>query len=194
MALSNGGRVPLWLFFLLFRNRDISMRDIGKKTGNLSRFVTVIFFIILWAAAIFYFTRPVLWVMAEQETVAQVTAYQGLPIKIRFIHSVQKTPVEEYLHLEDDLQTIQLDSTIYHSFGVGLPFLETDGNWRQEGDLFILENMDRHFPSLSLRTGLGTQLTLTVDNVEYRLYEKYQPGHRIDIQVVPRYKVFFNHR
>lgn len=166
------------------------MKYKGRQSAGFSKAATVIFFIVLWACAALYFTRPVLWVTAEGETVAKVTAYEGLPIKIRFIHSVQKTPVEEYLHVEDDLRTIQLDCTIYHSFGVGLPFLETDGDWRQEGDSFILENMDRHFPSLSLRTGMGTQLTLTIDNEEYPLYEKYQPGSRIDLNIVPRYKVF----
>lgn len=157
---------------------------------DFSKIAIVVFFIVLWAGFIVYLTRSVLWVTAEEDTVAKVTAYEGLPIKIRFIHSVQKTPVEEYLHVEGDLQTIQLDSTVYHSFGVGLPFLEADGDWRQEGNSFVLENMNRHFPSLSLRTGLGTQLTLTIDGMEYPLYEMYQPGQKIDIDIVPRYKVF----
>lgn len=169
----------LWLFF-------------GDCMGNFSKIkrsdaIGLTVWLVLVLALGFWLTRPILCVQSDQETVAQVETYDGLPMKIRFIHSVQKTPVEEYLHIESDLQTIQLDSTVYHSFGVGLPFLETDGDWRQEGDDFILENMNRHFPTLSLRAGVGTKLTLTVDGKEYPLYDMLKVGDRIDIYVVPRY-------
>lgn len=48
--------------------------------------------------------------------------------------------------------------------------------------------MDRYFRTLSLRTGVGTKLTLTVDGREYRLYERYAPGTRIDLSIVPFYR------
>ena len=48
--------------------------------------------------------------------------------------------------------------------------------------------MDRHFKTLALRTGVGTQLTLTVAGREYRLYERYAPGTRIDLAIVPFYR------
>ena len=73
-------------------------------------------------------------------------------------------------------------------FGVGLPFLAEEGDFREEGDYYIFNHMDRYFRTLSLRTGVGTKLTLTVDGREYRLYERYAPGTRIDLSIVPFYR------
>lgn len=61
-----------------------------------------------------------------------------------------------------------------------------EGNFRHEGDDFILEDMNRSFKNLSLRTGLGTKLEVTVENDLYSLYENYEPGYRIDIFIKPR--------
>ncbi len=120
-------------------------------------------------------------------------AKANMQLKISFIHSVQKTKVEEYLVVDDDLQGFTLESTHYHSFGVGLPFMESDGNFRREGDTFIMENMNRQFSELNLRTGVGTELTVTVDEHSYRLYEKFAAGEKIDIKLLPKYKIMTVH-
>ena len=99
--------------------------------------------------------------------IAGAPAYPGQALSISFIHSVQKTPVEEYLTVDDSLSELVLNSTRYHSFGVGLPFMESDGEFYQDGDDFVMDHMNRHFDSLSLRTGLGTKLTLELDNQSY---------------------------
>ena len=78
--------------------------------------------------------------------------------------------------------------TEYQSFGVGLPFLETEGDFRQEGNVYVMDCMDRRFPELSLRTGVGTQLTLYLNGKEYKLYEMFPPGTRIDVRVEPVYR------
>ena len=83
-----------------------------------------------------------------------------VPLTIRFIHSVQKTPVEEFLTVHADGH-FHLTSTRYQSHGVGLPFLPEEGQFRREGDYFVLD-MERDYPSLSLRTGVGTQLRIEV--------------------------------
>ena len=105
-------------------------------------------------------SRPYLFVKAGGNRVAMIQAEPGTSFAIRFIHSVQKTPVEEYLAVDADGHGFVLHSTKYQSFGVGLPFLEGEGDFRQEGDYYIMDNMERHFPSLTLRTGVGTKLTL----------------------------------
>ena len=109
---------------------------------------------------------------------------------IRFLHSVQKTPVWENLQVEQD-GTLTLLSTRYQSFGVGLPFLESEGDFHEEGDYFVFDHMNRHFPQLTLRTGVGTRLTLSVAGREYRLYEAYPPGTRVDIVVLPLWRLAF---
>ena len=131
---------------------------------------------------------PCFVVRAQGERVVMVEARAGLPFSIHFIHSVQKTPVLENLEINDEKDGFNLLSTKYQSFGVGLPFLAEEGDFREEGDYYIFDHMDRYFRTLSLRTGVGTKLTLTVDGREYRLYERYAPGTRIDLSIVPFYR------
>ncbi len=128
-------------------------------------------------------SQPCLFVQADHDNVAIVPARPGTAFSIRFIHSVQKTPVRENLAVAEDGHSLVLHSTEYQSFGVGLPFLAEEGDFRQEGNHYILEGMERYFPQLTLRTGVGTCLTLYVDQREYRLYEHYPPGTAVDLFV-----------
>jgi hypothetical protein len=55
--------------------------------------------------------------------------------------------------------------------------------------------MDRHFPELALRTGVGTELTVTVSRAGYakrfEFYKEYSPGTLIEVELLPLYKIFF---
>ena len=135
--------------------------------------------------------QPCLFIRSNRGMEAVLPAVGRLPIKIYFIHSVQKTPVEEDLIIQDNIGGFLLQSTKYQSFGVGLPFLATEGEFYQQGNFFVLEHMDRVFPFLSLRTGLGTQLRLEVAGREYRLYEQLPPGSLVDLYLAPYYRRFF---
>lgn len=141
--------------------------------------------VILLLGGIWWGGSPRLFIVGEQGLIATMPAYQGKPLEISFIHSVQKTPVEEYLEISEDLSQIVLKSTRYHSFGVGLPFQEADAIFYQDGDDFVMDNMNRRFDSLSLRTGVGTQLTVNADGRAFPMYEMFPPGYRIDIFVAP---------
>lgn len=137
------------------------------------------------AALVDFLARPLLVVESEQGALLYAEkAYIGMPVTIRFIHSVQKTPVEERLRVDDDLAGFVLDETRYQSFGVGLPFLASDGEFRTEGDFFVMDGMERRFPRIALRTGVGTELTLVLDGTEERLFEKLDPGSRVDLSVI----------
>ena len=118
--------------------------------------------------------------------IAAAPAYPGQALSISFVHSVQKTPVEEYLTVNDDMSGLVLNSTRYHSFGVGLPFMDSDGEFYQDGNDFVMDKMNRHFDSLSLRTGLGTKLTIELDGESYPVYENHDPGYRVNIFIAPR--------
>lgn len=140
---------------------------------------------LLLAALADFLGCPLLVVESEQGALLYFEkAYAGLPVEIHFIHSVQKTPVEEHLRVDDELAGFVLDSTRYQSFGVGLPFLASEGEFRAEGEYFVMDGMGRRFPRLSLRTGVGTELTLVLDGEEERLFEKLTPGSRVDLAVI----------
>ena len=48
-------------------------------------------------------------------------------------------------------------------------------------------DMDRNYDTLSLRTGVGTELTITAGGTDYPLYERYPDGTRIDLVAAPLY-------
>ena len=127
------------------------------------------------------FSPKIICVIAEvdgkEKIVTAVEGEKNLPLTIKFIHSVQKTPVIE--ELEFDGENFILLRTIYQSHGVGLPFLESDGDFREEDGKFILDNMNRKIKNLELRTGKGTELTIILDGKEFELYKKFPIGTKI---------------
>lgn len=134
-------------------------------------------------------SAPALFLQADgQKTILVRQIRDEVPLTIHFIHSVQKTPVEEFLTAHADGH-FHLTGTRYQSHGVGLPFLPEEGNFRREGDYFVLD-MDRDYNELSLRTGVGTQLTIEADGARIPVYEMYPVGTRVDLIVAPLYTYF----
>ncbi len=148
--------------------------------------------VLVLCCAGWWLMRPILGIYGnETQKVVTMEVTPDTKLEISFIHSVQKTLVEEFLTPDEKLEGFVLNSTKYHSFGVGLPFMESDGAFRQEGNAFIMDDMNRHFNELNLRTGVGTKLTVTVDDQKFELYEMFEPGQKIDIVIIPRFKTFF---
>lgn len=134
-------------------------------------------------------SAPALFLQADgQKTLLVRQIRDAAPFTIHFIHSVQKTPVEEFLTAHADGH-FHLAGTRYQSHGVGLPFLPEEGNFRREGDYFVLD-MERDYQELSLRTGVGTELTIAAGEQIIPAYEIYPVGTRIDLVVAPLYTYF----
>lgn len=132
--------------------------------------------------------QPWLFLYGGGRHMLDVPVRAGTAVTIRFIHSVQKTPVWEYLSVNDRADGFCLHKTKYQSFGVGLPFMESDGSFRHEGDYFIMDHMERPFPQLHLRTGVGTRLTVTIADTACPLYQYLPDGSAVDIRVAPLYQ------
>ena len=134
-------------------------------------------------------SAPALFLQADGKKIVLARQIRDeVPFTIHFIHSVQKTPVEEFLTAHADGH-FHLAGTRYQSHGVGLPFLPEEGAFRQEGDYFVLD-MERDYKELSLRTGVGTELTITAGERTIPVYEMYPVGTRIDLVVAPLYTYF----
>lgn len=135
--------------------------------------------------AIFKLTEEKIYIAVEfgnsTEIIASVAAVKGTPLVINFIHSVQKTPVVE--ELEFDGENFILVRTKYKSQGVGLPFMESDGKFYRNGDWFIMDDMNRKIKNLELRTGVGTNLTVTLNGQIFKLYEIFPAGTKISVIV-----------
>ncbi len=135
-------------------------------------------------------SAPALFMQADgTKTVLVRQIRDEVPLTIHFIHSVQKTPVEEFLTAHADGH-FHLTGTRYQSHGVGLPFLAEEGTFRQEGDYFVLD-MDRDYSELSLRTGVGTELVIEAGGQRIPVYEMYPVSTRIDLVVAPLYTYLF---
>lgn len=141
-------------------------------------FAGIIFFVVNYGGEKIFIIAEV---DGKEKIIDSVPARKNLPLTINFIHSVQKTPVIE--ELEFDGENFILLRTKYKSHGVGLPFLESDGNFREENGLFIMDNMNRVIKNLELRTGVGTQLTIILDSKEFKLYESFPAGTKIKLEV-----------
>ena len=140
-----------------------------------------IFLAVIASLILFFITyQPKIYVGTEKNSIAIVNAEENLPLTIKFIHSVQKTPVIEELEFKNG--EFLLIRTKYKSQGVGLPFDAADGKFYRDGDWFIFEDMNRRFKNLELRTGKGTQLTVILGGREYELYKIFPLGTKIIVK------------
>ncbi len=150
--------------------------------------------VVIVLAILFFTSQEKIFVTADvdgtEKIIAAVDAKKNLPLEINFIHSVQKTPVIEELEFDGD--KFILRRTKYQSHGVGLPFMESDGTFHEEDGFFVMDDMNRAFENLSLRTGVGTKLTIKIDGEEFKLYEKFSDGTKIDIYLSSTLKKIFN--
>lgn len=136
--------------------------------------------------------RPYLFVCTDRDTILAFPTQKEDVISIWFIHSVQKTPVLENLVVNELCDGLTLQSTKYQSFGVGLPFLSEEGEFKQVGEYFVLDNINRRFKTVDLRIGLGTELTLIYHEKKYPLYQDLPVGCKIKLRVLPYYRYYLD--
>ena len=133
----------------------------------------------------------VMWAGGQRLYLGEAAA--GFPLSLRFIHSVQKTPVEEFLAVDEERTAFVLKATKYQSFGVGLPFDETEGEFVQEGDHYWLRGQNRSYPRLDFRVGVGTELSMNLGGRSFPLYEEYEPGTLVSVELMPLWKGLVMH-
>lgn len=153
----------------------------------MKKFLVAIIFVLI----IFKLTEEKIYIAVEIDNsakiISSVDAKKNVPLVIKFIHSVQKTPVIEELEFDGD--NFILLRTKYKSQGVGLPFMESDGVFREEGEWFIMDEMNRPLKNLQLRTGVGTNLTVTLNGQEFKLFENFPAGTKIFIDAAPLFEI-----
>ena len=115
-------------------------------------------------------------------------AYAHMPVTLAYRHSVMKTPIEENLYVNNAVNGLVLKSTKYQSF------LASDGQFRQEGPWFIMDNMNRQYPTLSLRNGVSNNGVIRVGNKSYTLTEYMPLGSELYVYVCPLYQGLFKEK
>lgn len=96
---------------------------------------------------------------ADGRLVFSVPLREGEEFGIRFIHSVAKSPVEEWFQAERGV--IHLKRTVYQDFGAGLPFEPGPGQRMtfSQGKI-VLAGFDMSLPHFDVRVGRIAQHTL----------------------------------
>lgn len=150
------------------------------------RMALALLLLLLTVAGVYVLTRPCLYIQADGNLLRDGFTHAGDTFSLHFIHSVQKTPVTENFRITATGQ-LELESTVYQSFGVGLPFLASDGKFAMVGNKFVMQDMERIFPRLSLRTGPEARLTLYYQGREWAMYRELPAGTKVDIYVAPFY-------
>lgn len=101
---------------------------------------------------------------------------------IEYIHSVQKTPVQECFVLAPD-NLIQLTSTAFQSLGVGTPFLPEEGTLVNVGGTYVLSGMNRKFERINLGFMPLTKHTLVYRNKRYVFDDYFKPSSLVIVHV-----------
>lgn len=119
--------------------------------------------IIAVASLAYWGVKPTLCVRnAAKELVLFSSLPAGQDFCIRFIHSVAKSPVEEWFYGQDG--TIVLDRTVYQDFGAGLPH-EAGVGQRMEflDDVMQITGYDVALADLTVRVGRVAEHSLLLE-------------------------------
>lgn len=164
-----------------------------KKNGKLENVLIVIGMIICAIVIVvgWFARQDYLFGQTAEGFIIKERVRPGTPVTLVYRHSVQKTMIHEYLEVNEMADGFILKSTKYQSMGVGLPFSKDDGDFREEGGWFILDNIDRRFPELSIRNGVTNEEKVYVGDTEYDLASLMPLGKELHLYVAPLYQVLY---
>ncbi|RYD05941.1 hypothetical protein N752_06765 [Desulforamulus aquiferis] len=136
----------------------------------------------LFLITLFFLPLPVLTV-AEKDKFNQILIPMVLDktFTIEYIHSVQKTPVQEKFILAPGNKII-LTETTFQSFGVGTPFLADEGTLVNKNGTFVLTDLSRSFESINLGFLPLTKHTIVYRNDTYNFSDYFKPNSLIIVQ------------
>ena len=152
-----------------------------QKNGKLETVLIVFGLIICLVIAVggWIIRQPYLFGQTSDGFIIRQRVEAGTPVTLVYRHSVQKTMIYEYLEVNKATEGFVLKSTKYQSLGVGLPFSQGDGDFREEDGWFIMDNMNRNFPELSIRNGVTNEEKVYVGDKEYELDAMVDSGNSL---------------
>jgi len=178
-----------------FENQDVRS---GVMPGRL-RFTRLVFIIviILAASALILLFVPAVdrLVIIEEKTgrclfVSKVKP--GDSFIIGYIHSVNKSPVEDFFEIGEDLG-ISLKKTVFRSFGAGIPFdIEKNQELKLYRDRLEIENINTEIEDLLLFVGTQADHTFTMNNRKLHLNQLTSPQTtvRFEVRKLPLFTLF----
>ncbi len=143
------------------------------------------------AAVLYFSTRLCLFIETDQGYRQIIPVSEGDTFSLKYTHSVQKTPVAENFVIVGADELV-LDSTVYQTYGVGLPFLPGEGRFERQGDNFVLTHFGRRFNKVSLHADPIAKHVLEINGRVIPLYALHAGGAFVAIRAKPYYYRWFH--
>jgi len=124
--------------------------------------------LLLFFAIIKLERTKVLIIESQTEDVKHTILVPEKKFTLSFIHSVEKTPVYEVFEITKDNKLILVETT-FSSLGVGLPYTEDNGEFKNEHGQFKLTGLNREFTSIEMRVSPIPKHSITVGEKTYSL-------------------------
>ena len=131
-------------------------------------------------------TLPVLIVrqVPDGRIVFQSPVDQSSRFSLIYIHSIHRTPVEEFFIINGERQIV-LDAMVFESYGVGMPTsLEGNETFRMADGKMRIENINQTLPAFDLRIGqVIADHKLILRGQEIPLSKLSKPGSAVRFEV-----------
>lgn len=112
--------------------------------------------------------------------------------EIRFTHSVEKTPVDEYFTV-NGVNDLTMTHTRFESFGWGFPYSPADGKIKETDDGRFELIMNRPYKSVKMRIAVQARPCIIHEGTVYDLCDMYGQGTLIEIKTMYRYQYWIEH-
>lgn len=118
----------------------------------------------------------------------------GQTFSIKYIHSVNKSPVEDIFDISHS-NRIVLKKTIFRSFGAGIPYELEDGQSLDVmGDRIEISNINKRIDRFLLKIGTVAEHTLCIKGREIRMDSLAGPMRTVRLEVQNVRVTFFLRR
>lgn len=155
------------------------------KNNMLQRSPAIVPGLLFLLLALFFFVKLPFLVIADRDNFPVL--FFPLVVKKEFslyyIHSVQKTPVQENF-IVDQEDRLLLTSAEYESLGVGTPFLPSEGELVNQQGKYILTGLNRYFEEVDLGASPIAGHALIYRNKKYILNDYFAPDELARIRVI----------
>lgn len=150
-----------------------------QRSGRIWVLVSIIL------AALLLVPLPTLLVSRQQEPpdiLVPMLFEKGFSIE--YIHSVNRTPVQENFILVPG-NDLLLTSTTFKALGVGTPFLPEEGKLENRNGLYVLSGINRRFKEINIAYVPLTRHCLVYRGKRYDFNDYFPSGSLISLQVKP---------
>lgn len=147
----------------------------------------IIFLLILVIAAVilFYPLPSMVLSLPDGKEVLLIPFGHEKSFTYEYLHSVQKTPVQEHFVLAPG-NVILLTSVTYLSLGAGMPFLPEEGKFVEENGVFRIENMNRKYEKITWGFMPVARQALIYGDKKYPFADYCKPGELLELKIQNR--------